>query len=149
MTDENALKNADKGQSELTTFVIPRGAPLGLCDSEGTEFHYGSIVRRTTDINNDMHGEWVDYEVTLQGTTPLLSYLRSEKGQVLPVGYTACCLCNEYDHKMFVFAADSMTLRPESSLLVLDELSMRCGTTPAEDNYLQSDEPRTPTTSSD
>jgi len=98
--------------------VMSRGTPLGLCDSEGTEFCVGSVVRRNTDINKAVHGSWVDYEVTLQGTTPLLSYLKSETGQALPVGYTACCLCNEYDHKMFVFATDSKSLRPDDELII-------------------------------
>lgn len=98
--------------------LIPLNSLLGICDSKGIEFRVGSIVRRNTEINFEVHGNWVDYRVILQGTTPLLSYLKSEKGQVLPIGYTACCLCNEYDYKMFVFATDLKTLRPDSELII-------------------------------
>jgi len=100
--------------------VIPCGAPVGLCDSAGNQFKVGSIVRANTDINKNMHGNWVDYEITLQGITPIMSYLRSEKGEVLPKGYTACCLSDFYDMKMFVFAKDSMSLRPNDNLLIQD-----------------------------
>lgn len=110
-----------KQQSESASFTIPEGSLLGLCDSNGVEFRVGSKVKRINPCNEEVHGAWVVYKVTLQGTVPLLSYFISEKGQVLPVGYTAGCLCNEYDHKMFVFATDSKSLRPDEELLIIEE----------------------------
>lgn len=92
----------------------------GLCDSDGKEIFVGDKIIRTK-INNEMHGDYVIYEVKQQGATPILTYFISEEGQVLPVGYTACILANEYDHKMFVFATDSLRLRPDSELLVMEE----------------------------
>jgi hypothetical protein len=88
--------------------LLPLGTPLGLCDSNGVEFKSGSVVRSGT-CNEDFHGCWVDYEIKLQGTTPLMVYLRSEKGILLP---------NFYDVEMFVFAKDSMSLRPDENLFI-------------------------------
>ena len=105
-------------ESPKQRVVMPCGTPIGLCDSGGTEFKVGSVVRRRAEINKEVHGDWVDYEITLQGTTPLMAYLRSEKGEVLPKGYTACCLSDVYDMKMFVFAKDSMSLRPDEDLFI-------------------------------
>ena len=99
------------------TKIIDTGSPIGLCDSNGIEFKVGSVVRLETD-NKKMHGDWVDYEISLQGTTPLLIYLYSEKGDILPKGYTGCCLSDYYDHKMFLFAKDSLSLRPDEQLLI-------------------------------
>ncbi len=114
--------------SALNTFSNPtsvssymtNGNPLGLCDSNGVEFRVGSIVRRDMTNNSEIHGDWVDYEVKLQGTVPLLSYLKSEKGQINPVGYTVGFLSNEYDHKEFLFSENSKSLRPDESLIILD-----------------------------
>jgi hypothetical protein len=97
--------------------LLPLGTPLGLCDSNGVEFKSGSVVRSGT-CNEDFHGCWVDYEIKLQGTTPLMVYLRSEKGILLPKGYTGCPLSNFYDVEMFVFAKDSMSLRPDENLFI-------------------------------
>ena len=99
--------------------VIPDGTPIGLCDSNGNEFLVGSIVRMEVDMNKDVHGGWVEHKVVLQGITPLLSYHRSEKGQALPVGYSAVALSAVYDLKMFLFAEDSLSLRPEDEMLII------------------------------
>ncbi|MFT7009505.1 MAG: hypothetical protein ACJAXJ_004054 [Colwellia sp.] len=97
--------------------LLPNGTPLGLCDSNGVEFKSGSIVRAGT-CNEDTHGNWVDYEIKLQGTTPILVYIKSEKGQVLPTGHTGCPLSNFYDVEMFVFSKNSMSLRPDEDLFI-------------------------------
>lgn len=97
--------------------MLAAGAPLGLCDTNGVEFRVGCIVRSEC-INQDIHGTWVDYEITLQGVIPILSYLRSEKGEILKVGGTACCLSDIYDNEQFVFAKDAMSLRPEDKYLI-------------------------------
>lgn len=99
--------------------ILYEGTPLGLCDSSGLEFKVASIVRRNSEINFEMHGSWVEYKLTLQGTTPIMSYFRSEKGQVLPIGYTACCLSDIYDMEMFVFSKNSLTLRPEENIIIV------------------------------
>jgi hypothetical protein len=96
--------------------LLPNGTPLGLCDSNGIEFKTGSIVR--ADTFNDIHGSWVDYEIKLMGTTPLMIYLKSEKGQVLPKGHSGCPLSSFYDVKEFVFSKNSMSLRPDEDLFI-------------------------------
>jgi hypothetical protein len=114
---EIRMPQLDQGNS-MQRVLLPKGTPLGLCDTRGIEFKVGSVVRRNSEINEAMHGSWVDYEITLQGTVPLMSYLRSEKGEVLSKGYTACCLSDVYDMKMFVFARDSMCLRPDEDVFI-------------------------------
>jgi hypothetical protein len=98
--------------------LLPNGTLIGLCDSNGVEFKTGSIVRHKNDINHDLHGTWCEYKILLQGTTPLMVYIRSEKGLILPIGYTACCLSNFYDLNLFVFSENSMDLRPEENLII-------------------------------
>ena len=95
------------------------GTPLGLCDSDGNEFKVGSIIRRTPEISSDTHGSWVEYRITVQGTTPLMIYNKSEKGDILPKGYTASCLSDLYDLVMFVFTKNSMSLRPEECIRII------------------------------
>lgn len=102
----------------MSVELLPKGTPLGLCDTNGTEFTVGCQVTRTTGCNEETHGSWVVYEVKLIGTTPILSYFLSEMGQVLPVGYTAGILANEYDHKAFVFSKDPRSLRPQEDLFI-------------------------------
>lgn len=108
--------NCDSEASDL----LPIGTPLGLCDSNGVEFKSGSIVRGVT-VNEDVHGSWVDYEIVLQGTTPVMIYLKSEKGEVLPKGYTGCPLSNFYDVEVFVFSKNPMSLRPDEDLFIQND----------------------------
>ena len=97
------------------------GTPVGLCDSNGDELRVGDKVKMPVDCNNEMHGNWSIYTVKLQGMVPILSYFKSEKGQVLPEGYTACCLSDRYDQKMFVFAKDSNDLRPNENIFKVND----------------------------
>ncbi len=94
-------------------------ADTGLRDSNGAPIHIGDFVKKPVDCNHEVHGEWAIYEVRTQGVVPILSYVRSEKGQVLPEGYTGSVLSDEYDGKMFVFATDSTVLRPMDELEVV------------------------------
>lgn len=91
----------------------------GLRDSKGKKIVIGSIIRKPVEINQDVHGKWTEMVVKRQGMTPILSYLRSEKGDVLPEGYIACLLAEEYDRKMFVFATKPETLRPMNRVIVV------------------------------
>ena len=84
----------------------------GLYDSDGLGLAIGTIVRKAVTANTDAHGSWAEYVVKRQGMTPILSYLRSEKGQVLPAGYLASLLADEYDSKMFLFTNKLADLRP-------------------------------------
>ncbi len=92
--------------------LLPKGTKTGLCDSNGTEIKIGDRIRKEVTCNDDFHGAWSIYLVNAQGITPVLSYEQSEKGELLPKGYLACLLADEYDRKHFVFAINSKTLRP-------------------------------------
>lgn len=93
----------------------------GLCDSDGVMLSFGDLVQKPTECNEDMHGSWAVYEVVRQGSTPLLSYRYSERGEVLPSGYLVAPLSDEYDRKMFCFAKQSKTLRPLTKLRRLEQ----------------------------
>lgn len=94
------MNNQDATVREETMFL----------DSTGEMIRLGDIVRAPITINQHTHGTWGDYRIRKAPGGYLLSYLRSEKGQVLPEGYTggfmADCLPDEdeRDLKPLVFA---------------------------------------------
>lgn len=90
----------------------------GLHDSDGRGLTIGTVVRKAVYANTDVHGAWAEYEIKQQGMTPILSYKRSEKGQVLPEGYLASLLADEYDSKMFLFTTRLADLRPVERMVV-------------------------------
>lgn len=90
----------------------------GLYDSDGRGLAIGTVVRKEVTVNTDVHGSWVEYEISRQGMTPILSYKRSEKGEVLPKGYLASLLADEYDRKMFLFTTKLADLRPVERMVV-------------------------------
>ena len=97
-----------------------RGVATGFCDSAGKPIHVGDIVRREVTGNIDFHGKWSDYKITQQGIAPLLSYVASESGQVLPEGYTGCWLTSCYDNKLAWFSVQPNRLKPIERMLVVD-----------------------------
>lgn len=106
-------------QEWLDANVNNQPIKTGLCDSQGKEIHIGDIVRRFSDFNVEVHGTYVDYTVVQVGIVPILSYLISEKGQVLPKGYTAQPLSDLYGTKNLVFAEDSMELEPYEDEIII------------------------------
>ncbi|MCA8972871.1 MAG: hypothetical protein KDC95_24010, partial [Planctomycetes bacterium] len=92
----------------------------GYRDNNGNPILIGSVVRMPVTLNTEVHGEWSDYTVIQKGMIPVLSYLRSEKGQIVPKGYMASLLSDEYDSKLLIFATDSTFLRPINSIIVQD-----------------------------
>lgn len=99
--------------------MLERGFPTGLCDSMGTEIKVGDKVKINVDCNVDLHGEWAIYEIKLRGIVPVISYLVSEKGQILPVGYTGRPLSDLYDQKIFLWVDDLKRLRPVDEDVVI------------------------------
>lgn len=114
---ERALKRFEEQQAQKKA---NRGPSTGLCDSHGVELYVGDIVRKPVDANTEVHGDWALYRIVQQGLTPLLLYVRSEKGQVLPEGYTGCVLADLYNPKMFCFATDPLSLRPVDDIFLED-----------------------------
>lgn len=61
-----------------------------FADRDGKEIFLGDVVRAEIEEPfQDMHGTWAEYEITKAAGGYVLSYTRSEKGCVLPFGYTA------------------------------------------------------------
>ena len=92
---------------------------VGLFDSNGEEIGLGDVVRADVTGNKDEHGAWAEYVVEACGSAAVLSYLRSENGQVLPKGYTKSFLTDEYDRKRVLFG-DETGCRPLRKLVVVD-----------------------------
>lgn len=63
----------------------------GFADADGAELFLGDVVRaRIEEPFQELHGTWGEYEITKAAGGYVLSYSRSEKGCILPFGYTAC-----------------------------------------------------------
>jgi len=93
----------------------------GLSDSNRKLIKIKDKLKMDTTINEDVHGDWVVYEVKQQGLTPVISYLYSEKGQVLPKGGAVSPLCVHYDTKGFAYDEDVSLLQPLDRMVVLKE----------------------------
>lgn len=93
----------------------------GLHDSDGNMIHIGDHVRKPCEINTELHGTWSEYEITQRGIVPVLMYVKSEKGQILPRGYTGQPLSDQYDRKNFMFVTDISTLRPTGLMRVVNK----------------------------
>lgn len=110
--------------TNLENLIIPDGTSTGLCDSNGQLIRVGDILRKEVTCNNELHGDWALYRVELQGLTPVIRYVSSEKGEILPAGYLGAPLADEYDRKMFTFTTCVERLRPDDQLIVekIDEV---------------------------
>ena len=91
----------------------------GLCDSNGKMICIGDKVRTVVTCNNEFHGEWAIYEVMQRGIVPVLMYVTSEKGDVLPRGYTGCALSDKYSQKLFLWASDLGSVTPAEDMVVV------------------------------
>lgn len=81
------------------------GQYTGIKDMHQEEI-YEKDVLKVPSINEHIHGDYAYQEVIYRNGTWIVQYVRSEKGQILPRGYTAGILidcCGEYDHKNIVF----------------------------------------------
>jgi hypothetical protein len=57
-------------------------------DRNGDAICVGHKVRAPISINQEVHGTWGEYEIVKRPGGYVMSYLRSEKGEILPPGYT-------------------------------------------------------------
>jgi hypothetical protein len=68
-----------------------------FADNQGKEIFLGDVVRaQIKEPFQDTHGTWAEYEITKAAGGYVLSYVRSEKGCILPFGYTAQFM-NQYE----------------------------------------------------
>lgn len=99
-----ALINSAPGRAsagrEDTLFLASDGRPILV----------GDIIRAPITINQDVHGTWADYRIRKGPGGYVMSYRRSEKGEVLPPDYTGGYMADllarddERDIKALIFA---------------------------------------------
>lgn len=79
----------------------------GFLDATGREILEGDLIRFPLEPTFQVvHGEWSDKRVVFRNGVWLVEYFRSEKGQIMPVGYSAGELSDfrEYEGKEWYFA---------------------------------------------
>lgn len=94
----------------------------GVADSTGREILIGDRVRQPC-VNPDSspHGQWAVHEVLMQASFPILSYCYSQKGKVLPRGYTRGFLSDLYDPKVLLWINEGHLPRPmDEDIRVID-----------------------------
>ncbi len=99
--------------------MVDKKIDTGLCDSVGEAIHVGDLIKMIVTGNSDLHGEWAYYEVKQKGLTPILSYIKSDKGQIVPKGYLSMVLCDNYNMKNFLMCNDIGMLNPLEEIHVV------------------------------
>lgn len=65
------------------------GQDTGFLDAEGQEIHAGDLVRfPVTKPFSQVHGSWAEKRIVFRNGVWLAEYWGSEKGQILPIGYS-------------------------------------------------------------
>jgi hypothetical protein len=83
------------------------GRLTGFLDVGNREIRDGDLVRtQVSDLGQEWHGSWADYEVLFRNGVWMVSYRVSEKGQVVPENYLVAELSSfrEYTGKEWIFA---------------------------------------------
>lgn len=97
-----------------------------FADKDGRELFLGDVVRAPVleaFREFGVHGDWAEYEITKAPGGYALSYLRSQKGAVLPFGYLSSFMAS-FDHdelpdlKRIMFAREPI---PHPSLTWIDD----------------------------
>lgn len=101
-----------------------------IADKDGKELFLGDVVRADVDEafrEFGVHGDWAEYEITKAPGGYALTYLRSQKGVVLPYGYLSCFMIefgqeNLPDIKRIMFSREPI---PHPSLSFVDDATTR------------------------
>jgi hypothetical protein len=98
--------------------MLEIGTPTGLHDSACEMISIGSYVKVPCEDEQGVHGAFAVYQVEARGAIPVLSYRFSEKGIVLPSGWSGCPLSDFYDTEQLV-CGELDDLVPEEHLRTL------------------------------
>ena len=88
------------------------GKSTGFMDTAGVEIRVGDILRLPVTVNADVHGSWADFVLDMAGIVPVLKYVQSEAGRVLPPGYLTRLFSDLYDQEMLMGTYDTVSLSP-------------------------------------
>jgi len=97
---------------------IGHGLQTGFVDTDGKFVYVGDIVRIPVDTNSEFHGEWSEWVVELRNTVPVLVYLRSEHGNLMPRGYLVRYLAEQYDRESVFYSKSTAAVRPIEAMRV-------------------------------
>tara|TARA_R110002094_G_scaffold129758_1_gene123510 strand:+ start:107 stop:442 length:336 start_codon:yes stop_codon:yes gene_type:complete len=92
----------------------------GLRDSNGAPIFVGDRLKTSVTCNEEKYGQWAMYRVVQRGIVPVLVYVESEKGQVLPQGMAGGVLSDQYDLKALMTCDSGDDLRPIDTLVNMD-----------------------------
>lgn len=96
-----------------------RSMETGLSDSEGRSIRFDSLLKIPITINKELHGDHSIYRVLKKGSVAVLSYVKSEKGQIVPEGYMACLLTDKYRGEDLCLVNDISKLKPVEKIFVV------------------------------
>lgn len=91
----------------------------GLNDSNGLPINIGSQVKCPAEINQDVHGDWVVYNIIAKGIIPFVKYSHSETGQAIPGGMGEMPLTDFYDRNELCHTGNISTLLPDDEIVVI------------------------------
>lgn len=85
------------------------GATTTLKDKNDKEIFGGDVIKIPCDINDEFHGGFTLHEVLFRNGIWIHLYLTSEKGDILPKGYTGGELLSHFIHDMktLIFSEDA------------------------------------------
>lgn len=90
-------------------------------DKNNVEICESDVVKKKVTVNKELHGDFALYEVLKINGVWVLSYLCSEKGQVLPKGYLRSFLLDEFeiDTELFLWSEE---YKPRTELEVVGHI---------------------------
>lgn len=95
---------------------------LKLYDSGGTLIKLNDYIKlEVMPFVDDQHGEFSYYKVKLSHGIPIISYVCSDKGYILPPGYTGRILSDLYDPKSIIFGGCKKPQPDIDEIFVIDK----------------------------
>lgn len=95
---------------------------LWVKDSNGKQIKIGDILKQKNNGNTALHGEYGYYKIVNRGGFPVMSYLMSDTGYILPPDYLALHLSDLYDPKSLVWVSVKYMPTPcDAEVIVISE----------------------------